>query len=163
MARDKASARHCARVKEGQKAQQRRGRCRQCRRLRQPGSRARCPGCLELDRRKARLRRGITTTRSRTPRGRPLIGTFAGRGRALAHDERLRERREAQRPPPTPSPRRVPPPPAAVVDAYHRHMASLLEQAGHAEPGQRYGPSAVRTSIARPEAGVLFSFLRPRK
>ena len=90
---------HCARNKERQKARQARGRCRQCGRRRQPGSRSRCPACLEADRLNARLRRGITTRRPRH-QGRPLIGPYAGRRRAFDHD--LKFARPQPKAPPTP-------------------------------------------------------------
>ena len=85
--------RHCDRVKRGQRASCTRGRCRQCRRRVQAGSRCRCPVCLEIDRRAARRRRGIRSVRPRS-RGQRMLGAWAERRRAFDRDETLRQRQQ---------------------------------------------------------------------
>ena len=81
---DERRAQHRDRVSRWQREQKANGRCRCGARIADTSA-SRCLLCLELERRRARRRRGILTF-GRKRRGRKMIGTLGDRRRAIERD-----------------------------------------------------------------------------
>ncbi len=119
--RDKAH--HSANVRRSQRALQQRGKCRNCGDRIADGSVSRCLACLERIRLDDRRRRGLRTKGPGT-RGRPLIGDWSSRRRALKQEDRRRERVQLRKEGQLPDTR---------ISAKHRRLAELREREGWGE------------------------------
>ena len=75
-----------ATAKRWQHAQVAREEYRECGNRRQPGSKSRCPACLERERIARRRQRGVPGD-GKLKRGRPMLGTVGERQRELRDEE----------------------------------------------------------------------------